>query len=109
MDGFVSDDKLPISDVWQSYCPLGSRYGHGQGVNDGITVVVDGSTPVTVTVKKIWDDPFYYHIVLKENRRQTEAMVEELMDNVQYELALDHERAGSNVGLVPKYETDEGQ
>ncbi|THU98166.1 hypothetical protein K435DRAFT_36704 [Dendrothele bispora CBS 962.96] len=70
IDVFVSDDELPISDVWDSYLPSGSRYGRRQDVNSGATAAVGRFASVTATAKKIWDDPTYYYILLEENDGQ---------------------------------------
>ncbi|THU87811.1 hypothetical protein K435DRAFT_804001 [Dendrothele bispora CBS 962.96] len=71
IDVFASDAELPISDVWDSYLPSGSRYGRRQDVNGGATAVYGYGTSLTVTsAKKIWDDPAYYYIVLEETFEQ---------------------------------------
>ncbi|THU87814.1 HET-domain-containing protein [Dendrothele bispora CBS 962.96] len=109
IDVFVLDHELPISDVWDSYLPSGSRYGRRQDVNSDATVALNDSTSVTATAKKIWDDPVYYYIVLEENNGQMGATVERVVDDAQS----GSEGAGGSGGLdevisSSEYETDEG-
>ncbi|THV04121.1 hypothetical protein K435DRAFT_851305 [Dendrothele bispora CBS 962.96] len=110
IDVFISNDELPISDVWESYLPSGSRYRRRQDVNSGATAALNDSTSVTVTVKKIWDDPAYYHIVLGENDDQTGATWGELTDDAQSEVegADDNGRPDSDEDMLSsEYKSDE--
>ncbi|THU98188.1 hypothetical protein K435DRAFT_885438 [Dendrothele bispora CBS 962.96] len=109
IDVFVSDNELPISDVWDSYLPSGSRYGRRQDVDSGATADIFGtSVTVNVTVKKIWDDPAYYYIVLEENYGQMGAMVEGLMEDAQSGLEGADVSTGNRgldeVMILPEYE-----
>ncbi|THU77827.1 hypothetical protein K435DRAFT_877343 [Dendrothele bispora CBS 962.96] len=66
-DVFASTDTLPISDVWESYLSLGSRY-KCRKIGTATTALDEWSSLIVTVEKEILLGSAWYHVVLTQQR-----------------------------------------